>query len=77
MSNRLIKILGLICLIPVLIAACSASPSINPKTTSPVAGAQNSAAPAVEGGEGSAEAALVTYSDSQQGFSINYPGPWT
>ena len=29
------------------------------------------------GGEGGAEAALVTYSDSSQGFSIGYPQPWT
>jgi hypothetical protein len=29
------------------------------------------------GGEGGAEAALVTYSDSPQGFSIAYPQPWT
>jgi len=28
-------------------------------------------------GEGSVEAALVTYSDSAQGFSIDYPQPWT
>jgi len=30
------------------------------------------------GGEGGGvEAALVTYSDASQGFSIGYPGPWT
>jgi len=30
------------------------------------------------GGEGEGvEAALVTYSDSTQGFAIGYPGPWT
>ena len=28
-------------------------------------------------GEGGVEAALVTYSDSTQGFAIGYPGPWT
>ena len=41
----------------------------------------NSAAPAVggEGGgeAGGVEAALVTYSDSAQGFAIGHPGPWT
>ena len=37
-----------------------------------------SAQPAGEnGGEGGVEAALVTYSDSTQGFSIGHPGPWT
>jgi len=30
-----------------------------------------------EAGEGGVEAALVTYSDSAQGFAIGYPGPWT
>jgi hypothetical protein len=29
-----------------------------------------------EGGEGSVEAALVTYSDAAQGFAIGYPSPW-
>lgn len=77
MYNRLTKILGLLCLLPVLVAACSASPSSNPNNTGSVAGVQNTAAPAVEGGEGGAEAALVTYSDSKQNFSVAYPGPWT
>ena len=39
-----------------------------------------SAAPALggeTGGEGGVEAALVTYSDSAQGFAIGHPGPWT
>lgn len=35
------------------------------------------AQPAGEGGEGGVEAALVTYSDSTQGFAIGHPGPWT
>ena len=30
-----------------------------------------------EGGEGGVEAALVTYSDSAQGFAIGHPGTWT
>jgi hypothetical protein len=29
------------------------------------------------GGEGGVEAALVTYTDTTQGFSIGHPGPWT
>ena len=40
------------------------------------------ALPAVNNGEaggeaGGVEAALVTYSDAAQGFSIGYPGPWS
>lgn len=40
------------------------------------------ALPAVNNGEGGGEAggveaALVTYSDAAQGFSIGYPGPWS
>lgn len=40
-------------------------------------GAKPSAQPADGAGEGGVEAALVTYSDSTQGFSIGHPGPWT
>lgn len=29
------------------------------------------------GGEGGVEAALVTYADAAQGFSIGHPGTWT
>lgn len=32
---------------------------------------------AENGGEGGVEAALVTYNDTTQGFSIGYPGTWT
>ena len=42
--------------------------------------AQSTAAPALggeNGGEGGVEAALVTYSDSAQGFAIDHPGLWT
>ncbi len=39
--------------------------------------AQPAAAAAGEGGEGGVEAALVTYSDSAQGFAIGHPGTWT
>ena len=79
MSNRFFKILGIVCLIPILVAACAASPSVKPTTIGPVTGVQNknTPAPAVEGGEGGAEAALVTYSDAKQNFSIAHPGPWT
>lgn len=30
-----------------------------------------------DGGEGGVEAALVTYSDASQKFSIGHPGPWS
>lgn len=50
--------------ISTLLTACGAKP------TAP-------AAPAGEGGEGGVEAALVTYSDSAQGFAIGHPGTWT
>ncbi len=50
--------------ISTLLTACGAKP------IAPVA-------PAGEGGEGGVEAALVTYSDSAQGFAIGHPGTWT
>lgn len=41
-------------------------------------GAKAPAPPAGENaGEGGVEAALVTYSDSRQGFAIDHPGSWT
>jgi len=44
-------------------------------------GGQDASAPQPFGGEGEegegVEAALVTYSDSAQGFAIGYPSPWT
>ncbi|MEP7136069.1 MAG: hypothetical protein ABI904_14155 [Chloroflexota bacterium] len=62
MFKHISKNLFTLLLIPLLIAACNA----------------NSTAPAGEnGGEGGVEAALVTYSDSAQGFAIGHPGPWT
>jgi len=50
--------------ISTLLTACGAKPA------TPVAGGG-------EGGEGGVEAALVTYSDSAQGFAIGHPGTWT
>ena len=55
-------------------SACSA------KATAPASGSATlpAFANSESGGEGGgAEAALVTYSDATQGFSIDYPGPWT
>jgi hypothetical protein len=41
-------------------------------------GANTASQPAGEaGGEGGVEAALVTYTDAAQGFSIGHPGTWT
>lgn len=49
------------------LTACGGQPASNAQP----------AQPAGEGGEGGVEAALVTYSDSTQGFAIGHPGPWT
>ncbi|HKI53100.1 MAG TPA: hypothetical protein VJ987_03170, partial [Anaerolineales bacterium] len=58
----------------VLVLALSAcgtpTSSSNGQPAAPVLGGEN-------GGEGGVEAALVTYSDSTQGFAIGHPGPWT
>lgn len=77
MSNRLTKLLVVVLIIPILIAACSGKPSGNSPTGTPAVSSQSTKAPAVEGGEGGVEAALVTYSDAKQGFSIGHPGTWT
>ena len=55
------------------LTACATQPA--PSTGKPTI-------PAVKSGEnggeaGGVEAALVTYSDSAQGFAIGHPGPWT
>jgi len=58
----------------VTLAACDGQPAVPSSNTQPtlpaVSNGENS-------GEGGVEAALVTYSDAAQGFSIGYPGPWT
>lgn len=59
------------------LAACGSQPA-TPATSNGV----QPTLPAVNNGEGGGEAggveaALVTYSDATQGFSIGYPGPWT
>jgi hypothetical protein len=85
--NRFAKLLALVFIVPLIVTACGAKPSDNSTATAPVAGTQSTETPAVaaqvtklptvEGGEAGAEAALVTYSDTKQGFSIEYPGNWT
>ncbi len=77
MSNRFFKMLGIVCLIPILVAACAAKPASISTGSGSVPGTQSTQAPVVEGGEGGVEAALVTYSDAKQGFSIGHPGTWT
>jgi hypothetical protein len=64
MKRRPFKFLAISLLIVVLLAACG--------KTAPASGESGG-----EGGEGGVEAALVTYSDAAQGFSIGYPGPWS
>jgi hypothetical protein len=56
------------------LAACDGQPAVPSSNTQPTLSAVSSGA---NGGEGGVEAALVTYSDAAQGFSIGYPGPWT
>ncbi|HMN00160.1 MAG TPA: hypothetical protein PKC99_14205 [Anaerolineales bacterium] len=52
------------------LTACGGQPASNAQPAAPALGGEN-------GGEGGVEAALVTYSDSAQGFAIGHPGPWT
>lgn len=57
------------------LAACGSQPASSATNAQPTL-------PAVSNGEsggetGGVEAALVTYSDAAQGFSIGHPGPWT
>ena len=66
--NPIQKFLIVLFLLPLGLTACAANS--NP-------GSNSNPVPVGEDGEGGAEAALVTYSDSQLGFSIGYPSPWT
>ena len=68
--NRIFPIVLLI--FAFILSACGANNSSPAISTFPVV------AIAEGGGEGGgAEAALVTYTDVAQGFSISYPQPWT
>lgn len=60
-------------------AGQAAAPTTNAPTSAPIT---LSTLPSKSNGEvngeaGGTEAALVTYADAAQGFSIGYPGPWT
>lgn len=55
--------------------ATKSSGSATPKATNTVAA--KSMPGGETGGEGGVEAALVTYTDAAQRFSIGHPGPWT
>lgn len=64
-------------------APASSTQSAAPKTNAPTAARitlptlPSKSNGEVNGETGGAEAALVTYADAAQGFSIGYPGPWT
>ena len=72
MFNRISTFTLVILVLALALAACSApAPANNANSTLPAV--SNGEA----GGEGGVEAALVTYSDAEQGFAIGHPGPWT
>ncbi len=67
--KKRIQILALLMMVAVMaLSACGGKPASNNGQT---------AQPAGEGGEGGVEAALVTYSDSTQGFAIGHPSTWS
>ena len=73
MNTRMRMLAVILLVLPLTLTACGAQPA--PSTGKPTI-------PAVKSGEGGGEAggveaALVTYSDSAQGFAISHPGPWT
>lgn len=71
--NKRIRFLALLMLVAVaILTACSGQSASSSGQPTLLAAAGNG-----EGGEGGVEAALVTYSDSTQGFAIGHPGPWT
>ncbi len=71
MSNKTRTLIFVLLLSALALTACGGN----------AASSSQPALPAVNngeaGGEGGVEAALVTYSDAAQGFSIGYPGPWS
>jgi hypothetical protein len=70
MFNRLSRFFISTLLLSVFLAACgTASKTYSTTNSTP--------APVTEGGEGGVEAALVTFSNSAQGFAIGHPGTWS
>ena len=67
MFKRTGSLMFLVLAMALALAACGGSSAAQPALNEGVG----------EGGEGGVEAALVTYSDSAQGFAIGHPGPWT
>jgi hypothetical protein len=72
MSNKTRSLIFVLLLSALALTACGGN----------AASSNQPALPAVNNGEGGGEeggveAALVTYSDAAQGFSIGYPGPWS
>lgn len=65
MLTRPYRLFAAVLTVFVLVSACGTTPS-SPKNS-----------PAAEGGEGGVEAALVTFSDSAQGFAIGHPSTWS
>jgi len=68
MFNRTHSIVFLTLVLVLALSACGASSSNGQPAIA--LGGEN-------GGEGGIEAALVTHSDSAQGFAIGHPDPWT
>lgn len=85
MTTRIRLTTLILLLLAVFVAACggqtvapTAATNGHPSTTLPVPPTLPAVANGEGGGEaGGVEAALVTYSDSAQGFAIGHPGPWT
>lgn len=69
MFKRISTLVLLTLALVLALTACGGN-SAPPQPAAPALGGENS-------GEGGVEAALVTYSDSTQGFAIGHPGPWT
>jgi hypothetical protein len=72
MSNKTRSLIFMLLLFALALTACGGNATSSSQPTLPAVNNSES------GGEaGGVEAALVTYSDAAQGFSIGYPGPWS
>jgi len=75
MNTRTLILALTLLIVAVALSACGGgqpAPSNGQPTLPAVSNGEGGGA-----GEGGVEAALVTYSDSTQGFAIGHPGPWT